>query len=156
MIRVLFVCLGNICRSPTAEAVMQAKIADAGLEDQISCDSAGTIGYHAGEAADSRMREHGSRRGYQLLSRSRKVTPEDFEDFDLIFAMDDDNQRDLLALAGPHGDKVRRIVDCCTRHRADAVPDPYYGGAAGFEQVLDLLEDACENLLDELRQSLHD
>jgi protein-tyrosine phosphatase len=152
MTRVLFVCLGNICRSPTAEAVMQAKIKDAGLEDQISCDSAGTIGYHAGDPADSRMRQHGSRRGYDLLSRSRKVTASDFETFDLIFAMDDDNLRDLLKLAGPHRDKVRRMVDCCSAHDASAVPDPYYGGAAGFEHVLDLLEDACDNLVDELRK----
>jgi protein-tyrosine phosphatase len=154
MTRLLFVCLGNICRSPTAEAVMQAKIADAGLEDQISCDSAGTIGYHAGDRADARMREHGSRRGYNLLSRSRKVRAEDFEAFDHIFAMDDDNLHDLLKFAGPQRDKVRRMVDCCTRHSANSVPDPYYGGAAGFEQVLDLLEDACDNLLAELRSSL--
>lgn len=152
MTRLLFVCLGNICRSPTAEAVMQAKIADAGLSDEIFCDSAGTIGYHAGERADSRMREHASRRGYNLLSRSRKITAKDFETFDYIFVMDDDNHRELMRLAGPHEGKVRRMTDSCRTHSDSRVPDPYYGGAAGFEHVLDLLEDACENLLVELQE----
>lgn len=134
---------------------MQAKIADAGLDGQIFCDSAGTIGYHAGEPADSRMREHASRRGYALLSRSRKVTPDDFETFDHILAMDDDNYRDLVAMAGPYRDKVSRMASYCARHRAKAVPDPYYGGAAGFEEVLDLLEDACDNLLAEAQEELY-
>jgi len=150
--KILFVCLGNICRSPMAEGVMLKLIKDAGLEDQYEIDSAGIMGYHEGELADSRMRMHASKRGYNLVSLSRPVRTEDFYDFDLIIGMDDSNIRDLndRAPSPQEVTKIHRMTEYCTRHDADHVPDPYYGGAGGFEYVIDLLEDACAGLLKEL------
>ena len=126
MKKILFVCLGNICRSSTAEGVMLHLIEEAGLEKEFVIDSAGILSYHQGELPDSRMRAHAARRGYQLVHRSRPVRTEDFYNFDLIIGMDDRN--------------------------IDDVPDPYYGGAEGFEYVLDVLEDACAGLLTSLTQ----
>ncbi len=154
--RVLFVCLGNICRSPSAEAVFRGAVERAGLEDRIEIDSAGISGYHAGESADSRMTRHAARRGYRLTSISRPVTTEDFDRFDLIVGMDDSNIRDLMRKA-PREDvraEIRRMTDFCTQYDDTEVPDPYYGGAAGFERVLDLLEDACRGLLDHVRSCI--
>ena len=151
MKRVLFVCMGNICRSPAAEGVFRKMVDDAGLSDAFSIDSAGTIGYHAGHAADSRMRAAASRRGYTLDSRARRIEHLDFEDFDLIVAMDDDNYRDIRAMDSGQGARVVRMCDYGSRHGYDEVPDPYYGGASGFEDVLDILDDACAELLEELR-----
>ncbi len=148
--KILFVCLGNICRSPSAEAVMNAKIKQYGLEDKYIVDSAGITGYHEGEPADSRMKQHAIRRNYHLTSISRPVRPDvDFEDFDYIIGMDDQNIKDLKRLAGSDAsiNKISRMTDYCERFVHDAVPDPYYGGATGFELVLDLLEDACEGLI---------
>lgn len=149
-IRLLFVCLGNICRSPSAEAVMKKMVEEAGLEKQIEIDSAGTAAYHEGEMADSRMRMHGSRRGYSLESISRPVRMSDFFDFDMIIGMDDRNIADLKHKA-PDQESVSKIVqmtDFSRNKTYDHVPDPYYGGATGFELVLDILEDACQGLLD--------
>lgn len=151
--RILFVCLGNICRSPTAEAVMKAVVEKAGLSDVVYIDSAGINGYHNGERADSRMRVHAQRRGYDLTSISRRVEPlADFADFDLIIGMDYQNIKDLNALASDDKsrEKIRIMTQYCRVSKADVVPDPYYGGDAGFELVLDLLEDACEGLLEEI------
>lgn len=147
--RVLFVCLGNICRSPAAEGVFKAKVKVAGLEKRIEIDSAGTSGYHNGELPDSRMRQHGKQRGYQFDSRSRKFIAQDFEHFDLIIVMDDSNYRDVLRLAtdSEQQKKVHKMVEFLQHHHADHIPDPYYLGAEGFEEVLDLLEDATEGLL---------
>lgn len=153
--KILFVCLGNICRSPAAEEIMRRLVADAGLDKEIVLDSAGLIDYHEGEPADGRMRAHAARRGYQITHLSRPVRYDDFFDFDLIVGMDDRNISKLKALA-PGLDEERKVVrmtDYCRLKVADHVPDPYYGGASGFENVLDILEDACAGLLDTLRES---
>lgn len=144
----LFVCLGNICRSPSAEAVFREAVDKAGMSGKVEVDSAGIIGYHAGEGADPRMKRHASQRGYRLTSISRPVIAEDFNRFDLIVGMDDRNIRDLRRKAPADGRaEIRKMTDFCTRFDETEVPDPYYGGAAGFERVLDLLEDACDGLL---------
>lgn len=147
--QVLFVCLGNICRSPAAEGVMQSMVDEAGLSASIRIDSAGTEGWHHGKLPDARMREAGKARGYTLQSRARQVKREDLEIFDLILAMDSDNLRNLRALdpQGLHHAKIRPFCDFCTDHAEKEVPDPYYGGPEGFEKVLDLLEDGCANVL---------
>ena len=155
MKRILFVCLGNICRSSTAEAVMKHLVSQAGREWEFEIDSAGILSYHRGELPDPRMRAHAARRGYTLDHRSRPVCTDDFLHFDLIIGMDDRNLDDLRDRApSPEAcRKICRITDYCTRYTwADHVPDPYYGGADGFEQVLDLLEDACAGLLRSLYQ----
>lgn len=149
-IRILFVCLGNICRSSSAEGVMLHLLKEAGREKEFVIDSAGILSYHQGELPDSRMRAHAARRGYQLVHRSRPVTTDDFYEFDLIIGMDDRNIDDLKERApSPEAwDKIHRMTEYCTKYtHADHVPDPYYGGAEGFEYVLDLLEDACAGLL---------
>ncbi len=147
--QVLFVCLGNICRSPAAEGVMRAKVEEAGLETHIRLDSAGTAGWHRGKLPDARMREAGKARGYELQSRARQVTREDLAAFDLVLAMDASNLRDIHTLdpEGHHKAKVRLFCEFCTEHEEKEVPDPYYGGPEGFEKVLDLLEDGCAGVL---------
>ncbi len=155
--RILFVCLGNICRSPSAEAVMKKLAADRGLADRFVVDSAGTGNWHVGEPADLRMRRAGARRGYDLTSISRQVrAPADFLDFDYLVAMDNQNLLDLRGLdpSGAHHSKLHRMVDFCRRFQVPEVPDPYYGGAAGFDRVLDILEDACDGLLDQVSADL--
>lgn len=149
MKKILFVCLGNICRSCTAEEVMRTLLKREGLDKAIEVDSAGLISYHQGEQADPRMRAHASRRGYHITHLSRPVHMSDFEKFDLILGMDDSNISRLRELA-PSLEaeaKIHRMTEYCTRIPADHVPDPYYGGAQGFENVIDILEDACEGLL---------
>lgn len=148
--KVLFVCLGNICRSPSAEAVMKKLVADAGLSHEIEVDSAGLIAYHEGEQADARMRAHAARRGYRLDSISRPVRYDDFERFDLIIGMDARNVEKLRELAPDveASGKVHAMMEYSRNKLYDYVPDPYYGGASGFELVLDLLEEACAGLLD--------
>ena len=150
---VLFVCLGNICRSPAAQAVMQHMVDERGLSDRFYIDSAGTGGWHIGDLPDKRMRVHARPRGYELTHRARKVQPGDFEDFDLIVGMDANNVDDLRYLAATieQQDKVVMVGDYIRRFpHHDYVPDPYYEGSEGFELVLDLLEDACDNLLDRI------
>lgn len=153
MKKILFVCLGNICRSPSAEAVFRAKVEDAGLGDAFEIDSAGTLAYHQGKPADARMMDHAAKRGYMLTSIARKVLLRDFDEFDLLIAMDDDNYRELRALAEDDASraKVKRMMDYAPETGVTEVPDPYYGGAQGFERVLDLLETACDRLLADLR-----
>ena len=154
--KILFVCLGNICRSSSAEEVMRTFIKREGLEEKIEVDSAGILNYHQGELPDSRMRMHAYHRGYELTHRSRPVCKEDFLTFDMIIGMDDRNIQDLKDRApSPEAEKkISRMTDYCRTKMVDYVPDPYYGGAQGFETVLDILEDACEGLLDEIRKEL--
>lgn len=157
MKKILFVCQGNICRSPIAEAVFLAKIKAAGLVG-YTADSAGTIGYHAGELPDARMRAHASRRGYVMQHHARRITTRDFETFDMILTMDDANYDDVRAMA-PDLDavaKVQKMVRYCRRKVVDCVPDPYYGGASGFENVIDILEDACDGLVEKLQSQTAD
>ena len=150
MKRVLFVCLGNICRSPTSEGVMRRLVEENGLESEIEIDSAGTGGWHVGAPPDERATEAAARRGTTLSGAARRFDPtRDFDRFDLILAMDADNRRDLLALAPD--DEARRKVRMFLPGDRD-VPDPYYGGPDGFDHVLDLVEDAAARLLDELRR----
>ncbi len=153
--KLLFVCLGNICRSPSAENLMNHLIEQANLSDSIICDSAGTGGYHIGSPPDRRMATAAKRRGIELKGKARQFQKSDFESFDLILAMDRENYRDLLSLdpTGKYRDKVRLMCDFATHHTEKEVPDPYYGGPEGFDQVIDLLLDACEGLLQHIIQT---
>jgi len=155
-ISVLFICMGNICRSPAAEGVFRHLAAERGLLDRLEIDSAGTIGYHAGEPADSRMRATASRRGISLDSISRRIRPSDLEKFDYILAADKDNLFDLHALdhKGANREKIRLLTDYHPDASVTSVPDPYYGGAEGFELVLDLVDSCCTSLLDEIEKKL--
>ena len=155
--RVLFVCMGNICRSPAAEAVFLKRLEATDIAGQVAVDSAGTIDYHANKPSDARMQKHANRRGYQLVSRARKVTAADFDEFDLIVAMDRDNLADLMSRChSDAGCELRPFCDFCAKYASVTdVPDPYYGGDDGFEHVLDLLEDGVEGLLDYLAQQVH-
>ncbi len=149
MIKILFVCMGNICRSPSGEAVMNGLINENELEDKIICDSAGTIGYHAGEPADKRMQSHAIKRGYNLTSIARQIQYSDFNKFNYIITMDNENYRNVLALDNDnkYQNKIFKMMSFANEYTDTEVPDPYYGGEQGFEYVLDLLEDACSGLL---------
>lgn len=153
--RILFVCLGNICRSPSAEAIMKKFVRNAKQERRIEIDSAGILGIHEGERADARMFTHAARRGYRLKSISRPVRTSDFFDFDLIIGMDNRNIEDLKQKAPDleSVEKIHQMMEYSRNKLYDYVPDPYYCGADGFELVLDLLEDACAGLLEELTSS---
>lgn len=149
--RVLFVCLGNICRSPAAEGVLSTLIQQRNLSDKISCDSAGIIGFHAGNKADARMISHASKRGYNIESITRQFNPEfDFDAFDLILGLDHNVIESLLKMTRSESDakKIKQISEYTIVHKYDVVPDPYYGGENGFELVLDILEDVCEGIID--------
>ncbi|MQM16816.1 hypothetical protein Taro_049780 [Colocasia esculenta] len=179
---VLFVCLGNICRSPAAEGVFRSLVSKKGLDAHFKIDSAGTIGYHEGDPADPRMRGASKRRGIEITSISRPLRPSDFRDFDLILAMDLQNKDDILSayerwrfkeplpedapkkvkkfihvklkchpqLRDKHGSEVKLMCSYCKKYEETEVPDPYYDGPQGFEKVLDLLEDACDSLLNSI------
>jgi protein-tyrosine phosphatase len=151
---ILFVCLGNICRSPMAEGVFLTVLHREGVSGKFKIDSAGTMGYHQGELADRRMRFHAEKRGYNLTHLSRPVKPADFEQFDLIIAMDNQNVEDLefMAQTSIHRAKIRKMTDFCRRFNDYEIPDPYYGGDSGFDHVIDLLEDGCEGLFAELKK----
>ena len=147
--KLLFVCLGNICRSPSAEGIMKHLLQEAGLADQAVCDSAGTSGYHIGEPPDRRMQLAARKRGITLGGQSRRFESGDFVEFDLILAMDQANYRDILRQdpTGQHHSKVKMMCEFCTEYPDQEVPDPYYGGDAGFNYVIDLLLDACNGLI---------
>lgn len=152
MVRVLFVCMGNICRSPTAEGVFRAQVKEAGLEAEVEIDSAGTMGAHAGEPPDSRAQEAARSRGFDLSDlRARQVNVFDFSRFDYVLAMDRDNLASLLRLCPPEfKHKVRLYLSFSRRYPNLEVPDPYYGGRLGFDQVLDMVEDAGKGLIREI------
>lgn len=152
-VSVLFVCMGNICRSPTAEGVFRRHVAEAGLDDLFEIDSAGTHAYHVGEPPDRRAQEAATRRGFSLADiRARRVAAGDFERFHHIIAMDEDNLVMLHEQAdATHREKIRLFLEFGSGPETE-VPDPYYGGATGFERVLDLVEDASRGLLERLRQ----
>ena len=153
--KLLFVCLGNICRSPAAEGVFLHLLEARGLSNQFLVDSAGTGGWHVGNPADRRMRAAAERRGIHIPSRARQIELADFGNFDRILTMDDDNLQAVRSLAGELGARsdlalVEPMTSHCRRFSDKEVPDPYYGGEQGFEHVLDLLEDACSGLLETL------
>ncbi len=155
MKKVLFVCLGNICRSPAAEGVFRQLVMDAGLQDKIKIDSCGTTGHHKGEPADIRMQTHAKERGYELTSVARGLERSDLEEFDYIITMDNSNYTNVVALtADDLKYKIKKMMDFASNHPHDQVPDPYYGGPDGFELVLDLLEDACSGLLEEIKKEM--
>lgn len=150
---VLFVCTGNICRSPTAEGIMTAKLKQAGLAERVSCDSAGTHGFHVGDPPDRRAQRHAKDRGYDLSSlRARKVEAEDFERFDLLLAMDHGHRR-LLERQAPTGtrSKIALFLDFARHLDARDVPDPYYGESQDYDYALDLIEAGTDGLLQALR-----
>lgn len=155
--RVLFVCWGNICRSPSAEGVMRHLIAKGGHGGRVECDSAGTMDMHAGKLPDSRMRATAKARGFVLDSRAREIRSDDFHTFDLILTMDESNRREVMrryeAQREPTAE-VRMFCEFARSHDLTEVPDPYYGGQDGFELVMDLLEDGCRALLDEILAKL--
>ena len=150
-ISILFVCMGNICRSPTAHGVFRKLVREAGLADRVLIDSAGTHAYHVGKPPDERAQETAQRRGSDL--RARAATQRDLERFDYILVMDRDNLNDLMAMCPPRlGSKVRLFMDFAPDMRAREVPDPYYGGPSGFEQVFDMVEAAAAGLLEHVRR----
>ena len=153
---ILFVCLGNICRSAAAEAIMKAVADKAGIGNFLSIDSAGILNVHEGQPADLRMRQAAKAHGYDVCSISRPVTLADFDKFDLIIGMDNSNIDDLKdkALTQEHIDKIHAMREFFTKYTDDYIPDPYYGGAAGFELVIALLEDACGGLTEKLKKEI--
>lgn len=153
-IRVLFVCMGNICRSPTAEAVFRHYVESAGMSADIFIDSAGTHDYHIGDRPDARAQHAARQRGYDMSElRGRQVGGDDFRYFDYVLAMDTSNLAILQHITPPDSDtRARLFLDYARHHREREVPDPYYGGADGFEHVLDMVEDAAQGLLEEIRQ----
>jgi low molecular weight protein-tyrosine phosphatase len=155
-ISVLFVCMGNICRSPTAEGVFRRRVAQAGLEHAVRVDSAGTHDYHVGEAPDPRARQAATKRGYDIGGLlGRQVVPEDFATHDYILAMDRDNLAALLRLCpAEHRDKVRLFLAYSRKYPGHEVPDPYFGGRQGFDWVLDMVEDGAAGLIEEIRRRL--
>lgn len=154
MVNVLFVCMGNICRSPSGEAVMNKLVKRANLSDKIECDSAGTIAHHEGENADPRMKRHALKRGYRLTSIARRFRDVDFENFDYIIAMDKANFNDLNSFdrENKYSNKIFMMTDFAPSGKFNEVPDPYYGGPEGFENVLDILEDSCNGLLNKIKE----
>lgn len=156
-VAVLFVCLGNICRSPTADAIFRDLVKAAGLSEQIQVDSAGTGDWHVGKAPDQRMQAAALSRGYDLSGlRARQIQPEDLDAFDYVLVMDEQNKTDVEDLASEleHMDKIRLLLSY-NPSAISEVPDPYYGGESGFHQVIDLVESACKRLLIQLRKT-HD
>ncbi|MBI1176780.1 low molecular weight phosphotyrosine protein phosphatase [bacterium] len=148
--------MGNICRSPAAEGTFRHLLKQEGLEQRVQCDSAGTIDYHTGATADARMRGAARERGIQLTSIARQIAVEDLDTFDLILCMDEDNLEYVEHLAGEsrHRARVRLFCEFVSDSDAREVPDPYYGGADGFDEVMDLLEDGCANLLEYVRRKI--
>jgi protein-tyrosine phosphatase len=157
MIKVLFVCLGNICRSPAAEGIMKSLVLQQNLQENISVDSAGTIGYHTGDSPDPRMLKQASERGFELNHKARKFNPTiDFMDFDYIVTMDDQNYIDVKNLDKKNKflSKIYKIADFSSDPEVKTVPDPYYGGPEAFDNVIDILKDSCTNLLNKIKDDI--
>ena len=154
MVKVLFVCLGNICRSPTAEGVFRKVVVDSGLSDLIIIDSAGTHAYHVGEPPDRRAQETAARRGVDISGlRGRRATENDLDEFDYVLAMDRENLHNLLAIAQEHHrERIKLFMEFAEDQEEQDVPDPYYGGPSGFDRVMDMIEEASEGLLTEIRK----
>ena len=155
--RILFVCLGNICRSPAANGIMEHMVAEAGLQDIIEVDSAGTMGWHAGELPDPRMIQAAASHGYRLTHRSRQAKEEDYYNFDMIIVMDDNNYEDMSRLAPERKylDKLYRMADFMTEYpHYRYVPDPYYEGVEGFHLVIGMLENGCREILKTLTEEV--
>ena len=156
MVKVLFVCMGNICRSPTAEGVFRQAVMNANLADKISTDSAGTHAYHIGSEPDHRAQQASRSRGIDLSDlRGRQVTHDDFNKFDYVIAMDNSNYSDLVQVAGKDADNLSMFLEFADNFSESEVPDPYYGGTQGFEHVLNMVEDASKGLLSHIRKK-HD
>ncbi len=154
--KLLFVCLGNICRSPSAENIMNLMVKKANLDAEILCDSAGTSSYHIGSSPDRRMSIAAANKlGIKLLGQARQFQKSDFLEFDLILAMDEENYENILLVdrSGEYHHKVHLICDFCSQYSIQEVPDPYYGGVEGFDQVIDILVDACSGLLKHIQKS---
>jgi protein-tyrosine phosphatase len=155
--KLLFVCLGNICRSPAAEAVFEAKLKKAGLDSMVECDSAATSSYTAGRPPDERMKVAALARGYETSGKARQIIfPDDFQEFDLILTMDNSNYENVLALDSQtkYRGKVKKLTDFCQKNRVSEVPDPYYHGEERFNLVLDILDDATDGLLSFVKEGL--
>lgn len=154
MVRVLFVCLGNICRSPTAEGVFRALVNREGLDDKIFIDSAGTHAYHIGEGPDPRSQAAAAQRGIDLSSlRGRRATAADMKEFDYVLAMDEENYSNLMGMTTSQTEqRVTLLMNYAPERPEDEVPDPYFGGEGGFDRVLDMIEDASRGLLAEIRR----
>jgi protein-tyrosine phosphatase len=151
--RILFVCLGNICRSPAAENVFRAAVQEQGLAESVRMDSAGTVGFHQDAPPDARMVEAAARRGYRFTGAARRVRSSDFHDFDLILAMDSANLSDLKEIRPSDCQaELKLYTQFCSKRAEQEVPDPYYGGSQGFEHVLDLIEDATDGLIRLVRE----
>ena len=153
MKKVLFVCLGNICRSPAAQGIMESLVFQHNQQEEISVDSAGTIGYHAGASPDPRMFNQALTRGFELKHKARKFNPDrDFKEFDYIVTMDDQNYIDVKNLDNKnlYSSKIYKMADFSSDQNVKIVPDPYDGGLEAFNSVIDILEDACANLLDKI------
>ena len=156
--KILFVCLGNICRSPAAEAILKKNLQDKNLHDKIYVDSAGTAGYHIGESPDPRMIAYAAKRGYTVEHTTRKFNPaKDFIKFDYIITMDNENFKDVKSHdnVNKFSHKIFRMADFCKNIKVDEVPDPYYEGKKGFNNVLDILEDGCKGILEKLKNENH-
>jgi len=153
---ILFVCMGNICRSPAGENIFRQVVENAGLSDYIHCDSAGTIGIHSGNKPDTRMSKTIRRRGYKVTGHARQFSLQDFEIFDLILVMDNENHKNILKLADTEEKraKLKMFTSFCLQHHHHEVPDPYYGGDTGFQLVADLIEDGSNGLIKYLKKEL--
>ncbi|MGW8247349.1 MAG: low molecular weight protein-tyrosine-phosphatase [Acidiferrobacterales bacterium] len=154
MVKVLFVCLGNICRSPTAEGVFRKYVVEAGLSESIHIDSAGTHAYHIDEPPDRRAQETAARRGIDISGlRGRRATETDLDEFDYVLAMDRENLHNLLAISQDHQrERIKLFLEFAKELDEQEVPDPYYGGPSGFDRVMDMIEEASEGLLADIRQ----
>lgn len=154
--KVMFVCTGNICRSPTGEAVLNAKIEDRGWKGKVTVASSGTSSYHVGESADARTVRHGQARGYKFLSRAQQFESTHFQEYDLIVCMDEGHYKTVKSMdhEGQYTHKIVKMMSFSQKHLVGDVPDPYYEGSNGFEMVLDYIEDACDGLCDWIGERL--